>query len=389
LIICAVDCCRHVQTGAGIGWRALEPTPILLSSIAKLNDEGNFMKFGVFDHLDRGHDVPLKEYYEDRLKLIEAYERAGFYAYHIAEHHSTSLGMAPSPSVFLSAVAQRTSVLRFGPMVYALPLHHPLRLVEEICMLDQMSGGRLELGFGRGSSPVELEYFGQNPEHAERMYLEGIQIIRQGLTQKMVNFQGEFYRADNVPMELETLQKPLPPIWYGVHSPESAERSARKGFNILGLTSPGTMQIAFDRFRAVWGEAHGNAALPMIGIGRFVVVAATDEEALALGRRAYKKWHHSFTYLSKLKQRAQRIPRPESFDTLLEIGEGIAGSPETVARRLHAHVAQTGANYFVGQFAFGDMSLTETLGSLDLFKRYVMPEISQKEADLVPGETLV
>ena len=114
------------------------------------------MDFGIFDHLDRG-PVPLRTYYEDRLKLIEGYDRAGFYAYHVAEHHSTPLGMAPSPNVFLAAVAQRTRRLRFGPLVYALPLYHPLRLVEEICMLDQMSGGRPELGFGRGSSPLELE----------------------------------------------------------------------------------------------------------------------------------------------------------------------------------------------------------------------------------------
>ena len=118
------------------------------------------MKFGVFDHLDRG-DLPLKDFYRERLRLIEAYEQAGFYAYHLAEHHSTPLGMAPSPSVFLAAVAERTRRLRFGPLVYALPLHHPLRLIEEICMLDQMSGGRLEIGFGRGASPVETALYGQ------------------------------------------------------------------------------------------------------------------------------------------------------------------------------------------------------------------------------------
>src|SRR5690606_29694411 len=100
------------------------------------------MKFGVFDHLDRC-GPSLEDYYSDRLRLIEEYDRLGFHAYHVAEHHSTSLGMAPSPSVFLSAVAQRTSRLRFGPMVFALPLYHPLRLIEEICMLDQLSHGRL------------------------------------------------------------------------------------------------------------------------------------------------------------------------------------------------------------------------------------------------------
>src|SRR5262249_41712777 len=114
-------------------------------------DRGGIMFYGVFDHLDRG-SAPLGEYYHARLKRIEAHDRMGFYAYHLAEHHGTPIGMAPSPNVFLSAVAQRTRRLRFGPLVYALPLHHPLRLVEEICMLDQMSGGRLEIGFGRGAS---------------------------------------------------------------------------------------------------------------------------------------------------------------------------------------------------------------------------------------------
>ena len=82
------------------------------------------MEFGVFDHVDRG-DLPLKDFYEARLKLIEAYDQAGFFAYHVAEHHSTPIGMVPSPSVFLAAIAQRTRRLRFGPLVYALPLHHP------------------------------------------------------------------------------------------------------------------------------------------------------------------------------------------------------------------------------------------------------------------------
>jgi alkanesulfonate monooxygenase SsuD/methylene tetrahydromethanopterin reductase-like flavin-dependent oxidoreductase (luciferase family) len=114
------------------------------------------MEFGVFDHLDR-YDGALADYYEDRLKIAEAYDRAGFHAYHLAEHHSTPLGMAPSPSVFLAAVAERTRRLRFGPLVWPMPLHHPLRLIEEICMLDQLSGGRLDIGFGRGAAPIELE----------------------------------------------------------------------------------------------------------------------------------------------------------------------------------------------------------------------------------------
>ena len=127
------------------------------------------MQFGVFDHMDRGQGS-LAELYESRLQLAEAYDRAGFYGYHVAEHHATPLGVAPSPSVFLSAVAQRTKRLRFGPLVYLLPMYHPVRLIDEICMLDQMSGGRFMLGVGRGISPVASG----SSVHTQVMKTEGL-----------------------------------------------------------------------------------------------------------------------------------------------------------------------------------------------------------------------
>ena len=202
------------------------------------------MDFGVFDHLDRS-DLPLDEFYEARLKLIESYDTSGFYAYHLAEHHFTPLGMAPSPSLFLSAIAQRTRRLRFGPLVYALPLHHPLRLIEEICMLDQLSGGRLEIGFGRGSSPVEISLYGQQPDKAPEMYAEALEIILQGLKKGIVNFAGRFFTVEGVPLVLEPLQKPHPPIWYGVHSVESSERAARNALNAVSLDSARETRLFF------------------------------------------------------------------------------------------------------------------------------------------------
>jgi alkanesulfonate monooxygenase SsuD/methylene tetrahydromethanopterin reductase-like flavin-dependent oxidoreductase (luciferase family) len=101
------------------------------------------LEFGIFDHIDKG-DIPLSEHYENRLKLIEAYDAAGFYADHLAEHHFSPVGTAPSPAIFFSAIAQRTERLHFGPLVYLLPFYHPLRLFEEICMLDHLSRGRFE-----------------------------------------------------------------------------------------------------------------------------------------------------------------------------------------------------------------------------------------------------
>jgi alkanesulfonate monooxygenase SsuD/methylene tetrahydromethanopterin reductase-like flavin-dependent oxidoreductase (luciferase family) len=334
------------------------------------------MEFGVFDHLDRG-DLPLKDFYEARLKLIAAYDQAGFYAYHVAEHHSTPLGMAPSPSVFLAAVAQRTRRLRFGPLVYALPLHHPLRLIEEICMLDQMSGGRLEIGFGRGSSAIETELYGEDPAKAPRIYAEALDLILQGLSKKTLDFRGEFFSFDNVPMELEPLQKPHPPVWYGVHSVESAERSARQGLNIVSLDTAHETRSFADRYRAVWREIPGHTrAMPKVGISRFIVVAESDHEALGLARRAYPKWHRSFYHLFRLYGGGPAHPRPPDFDGLSEAGQGIAGSPERVAAFLHSQLTESDATYLVGQFAFGDLSLVESLRSVELFTRHVMPALN-------------
>ena len=106
------------------------------------------MRFGVFDHVD-DCGLPLAGHYAARLRIVEALDDLQFDSYHVAEHHGTPLGRAPSPNVYLAAVAQRTRRLKFGPMVYVAALYHPLRLAEEICMLDHMSGGRMQIGLGR------------------------------------------------------------------------------------------------------------------------------------------------------------------------------------------------------------------------------------------------
>src|SRR5262249_2499701 len=208
------------------------------------------MEFGVFDHLDR-YDAPVAQFYEHRLQLIEAYDRFGFYAYHLAEHHSTPLGMAPSPSVFLAAIAQRTRRLRFGPLVWAVPLHHPLRLIEEICMVDHLSGGRLEIGFGRGSVATELEYYGANPTEAPEVYAEAVALVRRGPTNQVLDWAGKGSTFRNVPREPAPLQRPHPPIWYGVHAPDSAERAARRNLNVVSLDPPHETRLAIDRYRAI------------------------------------------------------------------------------------------------------------------------------------------
>jgi len=334
------------------------------------------VEFGIFDHLDR-NDLPFADYYEERLKVIEAFDRAGFFAYHVAEHHFTPLGLAPSPSVFLSAIAQRTKRLRIGTFVYALPVHHPLRMIEEICMLDHISGGRLEIGFGRGSVPYEISYYGQNAEERQQIYAERLELILKAFNSKELSFKGNYDAFDGVPLQIEPLQKPHPPLWYGAHSPDSAERAARKGLHMVTNDMPAATRAIVARYRDVWREAQGEAApLPKMGMVRFIVVADTDDAALATARRAYLRWRHSFTYLHDMHGTQVGSPlRAESFDALVKQGQAIAGSPRTVTAFLNPQLADSGCNYVVGQMAFGDLTLGEMLRSIELFGREVMPAL--------------
>ena len=344
------------------------------------------MEFGVFDHLDRG-GVPPRQYYADRLALIAQYDRAGFHAYHLAEHHSTPLGMAPSPSVFLAAAAERTERLRLGTLVYALPLHSPLRMIEEICMLDQMSGGRLDLGFGRGSSPIELEYHGRDPAISQEVYEEALAVVMKGLGAATLDWSGKHFAYRDVPMTLEPLQRPHPPIWYGAHSRESAERAARRGFNMVCNEPAAASRQYIDRFREIWPEAQRNKPLPHIGVTQFVFVGETDAEALAVARRAYLVWHASFHFLFRRTGRTPKISGAEpDFDGLNRAGKGIAGTPDRVAAFLSRRLAEAGANYCINRFAFGDLTLDESSRSLGLFVAEVMPRLARGATGLAAVE---
>jgi alkanesulfonate monooxygenase SsuD/methylene tetrahydromethanopterin reductase-like flavin-dependent oxidoreductase (luciferase family) len=340
------------------------------------------MQFGVFDHMDRNDDLSLPDFYEARLQMIEQYDRGGFWGYHLAEHHATPLGMAPSPSVFLSAVAQRSQRLRFGPLVYLLPFYHPLRLLEEICMLDQMSRGRLEFGLGRGISPIEARYFGLEPKQAQAQFEEVFEIITRGLRGDRLTFEGEFYQFNDVPLQMTAVQQPHPPLWYGLHSPESAERAAARGFNMVSLDGVELARPTGVAFRRAWDATHPGGADPKIGLCRFIVLADNDEDALALAKRAYDRWHVSFNYLFKLKDVVPAHGTRPGYDAAYADGRLVAGTPETVTRILREQLSGTPYNYLIGQFAFGDLTLPETQHSVGLFIDHVMPALQQLPAQV-------
>ncbi len=175
------------------------------------------------------------------------------------------------------------------------------------------------------------------------------------------------------------MQKPHPPIWYGMHTPESAARAGANGNHVISLDSADLTRDMSAAYSQAYGDA-GHGARPNIGIGRFIVVGETDAEALEVARRAYPVWHQSFSYLFTYRGGPGPLhPRPADFDTMAASGRAVAGSPETVAETMRTELATSGANYLVGQLVFGDMSLGEAENSVALFIEKVMPELASME----------
>jgi alkanesulfonate monooxygenase SsuD/methylene tetrahydromethanopterin reductase-like flavin-dependent oxidoreductase (luciferase family) len=337
--------------------------------------------FGLFDWIDRGR-APLHRLYEDRLQLLEAADAAGFFCYHLAEHHATPLGMAPSPALFLSAAAQRTRRIRLGPLVYLLPLYDPLRLIEEVCMLDQLSGGRLELGIGRGVTPYELRYHGVDPADTRAIFNEVLTVLVAGLTDRRLTFAGAHFRYSDVPMELQPFQQPYPPLWYPTHNPESVQYAARNDFNFVGLGPAASVRQLVDAYWPTWeahrndpGRLNRNVVTPKVGTLRQVVVAATDDEAHAVARAAHGDWYRSITKLWH-DHDDHSVDGLFAWETATQHATMIFGSPPRVREQVGRLLEESGCNYVICAFAWGTLPHRQTLRSLRLFAEEVMPAFS-------------
>lgn len=372
------------------------------------------LKFGVFDHIEPVPNLPLNEIYRLRLEQIERLDQAGFFAYHLAEHHTPAIhSLAPSQNIFLSSVAQRTTRLRFGPCVYVLPLHHPLRLIEEISMLDHLSEGRLEIGVGRGGV-LEAYFWGQEADSETNYarYLETLDIMRQGLSHDELTYNGRFHSFHQLPMRLRPMQQPYPPLWYM----RNAASAAMEGMHTIIVGSIDSLGPEVKRYRETWEAYQGVDALtvqgqqPMIGLVVHMVVAETNDEALAIARPAWEQYRWNLAAPRRLEAekrgldqfkegkdgaygfvgaRPAGLPQRETrrdisaelerFDQQVRHenptrlgGVALAGSPAAVREYMEEYIA-TGANYFVCSFQWGDLSHEQAMRSIELFATDVMP----------------
>jgi alkanesulfonate monooxygenase SsuD/methylene tetrahydromethanopterin reductase-like flavin-dependent oxidoreductase (luciferase family) len=332
-------------------------------------------RFGIFDWIEASRRAP-REVYEHKLELAAAADRAGFHAYLIAEHQGTPLSIDGSPSVMLSAMFQRTRRLRAGALTFCLPWYDPYRFYNEVCMLDQMSGGRLEMGVGRGVSPIESKIFGlQSVEESRQKYRESLDWFFRFAESDVVRYRGEKIELYNKPV-----QKPWPPLWFPSSNKESIDFTARHGYHTAFLGRLADCKPLFDRYRELWhahrddpGRHNAHVPSPFLAKTQHLVVAETEAEAERLGLEAYATWASHIHHLTR------KLGRPDVHKTTPFDADSaqplIVGAPRTALEKLREVLRITTANYLLCIFSFGDLPAEHAMRSLELFSQEVKPAL--------------
>lgn len=328
------------------------------------------LEFGIFDSIDLGRSTP-GEILECRLRIGAHAEACGFDRYHVTEHHGTTLSVSPSPSVFLAALSQRTSRMRIGTLVYVVPMYEPLRLAEEIAVLDQLSGGRFDLGVGKGVSPFELEYFGVAASESAGILRERLEAILKAHRTGVFTHPA----ADRPSTRLSVLpvQQPHPPIWLASSTPDTIEWAAGHGYNIVSRWEAGQLPAAAERYWAAWHAGGGSGPEPRVGCAAHCYIgesdAAAEDRYLQAGQVLWERltslWHeHGVTGADFLYD-----PRD-----MLEKSNAIVGSADTVRDRLAELLEQADINYFELTPTFGDLTVEESFANLEAIAG-IMPDL--------------
>jgi alkanesulfonate monooxygenase SsuD/methylene tetrahydromethanopterin reductase-like flavin-dependent oxidoreductase (luciferase family) len=265
-----------------------------------------------------------------------------------------------------------------------------VRLVEEICMLDQLSRGRLELGVGRGASPFELAQFGVEAKESRAMFEESFRLLIDGLrTGHISNATGHYTSFENADFVLRPFQQPYPPLWYPTENPDSVAWVGQHGINLLMRRMPegsssaefaATYRRELERHRNDEGRLNAHVAEPAVGVVRHVYVADSDDAAMRTAREAWKVFTESHSYLRLVH--GLPIAAQADFDAQIAEQMVLVGSPTTVRDGVRQVVRSSTCNYFACCFSWGNLSTQQMLRSIELFTRDVRPAVESKSASV-------
>ena len=345
------------------------------------------MKFGFFTHVPWPEGTEPRQLIEETTEQIQYAEELGFVSAWLAEHHFTRYSMVPSSLILATHIAARTSKIRVGTAVLVSPLHNPMRLAEDAAMLDIMSNGRLDVGFGRGSGGYEYVGYGLDPAESAGRFQDSVRIIEGLWTTPGFSYESPYNKLDDINLVPPPLQQPHPPIYIAATRTQATlDFLVSTGHNLCVAVVQDTA-LALDlcqRF-VEQSEAAGNhRPMSEIPFFRYFYVAETEEEV----RRDTEdrinwvadimQWRRfipsgSEVYRRMDDWRRDRTELPDSYE-YLAANRAVIGTPDQCVAQIKV-LQSHGIDYFGCNFDFGGMGREKVMRSMELFSKEVMPQL--------------
>ena len=343
------------------------------------------MDFALFSHVPWPEGSDAKQVYDDITEEFILGEELGFKSAWMAEHHFTRYGLGSAPNVLASSIVAKTTTLRVGSAVFVSPLHLPARLAEEIATLDVLSGGRIDVGFGRGAASSEYNVADVPVEESQQRFRESITMIEGLWTNRNYTFEGQHYRITNANIVPQPVQDPHPPIYIAATLTQATQEFvAGSGHPLLiGVVLDTKDAVALCHNMVSLAKTKGqNMTMNQIPFFRYFYVAETEEEARADSKPALDwnldmlQWRRTFDTGSEVWDkiddfRKTRTELPPSYDYLVE-NRAFIGNPDQVIAKIQG-LRDEGIEYFGCNFSFGGMPQDKVLKSIRLFAKEVMP----------------
>ena len=344
------------------------------------------MDFALFSHVPWPEGADPKQVYDDITEEFVLGEQLGFKSAWMAEHHFTRYGLGAAPNVLAGHIVANTSTLRIGSAIFVSPLHLPARLAEEIATLDILSGGRIEVGFGRGAASSEYNVAGVPVEESQQRFQESITMIKGLWTTKNYSFEGKHYKITDANLVPLPIQKPHPPIHIAAtRTKATQEFVAASGHPLLVgvvLDTEDAMSLCHTMVNLAKDKGQ-NMTMGEIPFFRYFYVAETEEQARADSKPALDwnidmiQWRRTFDTGSEVWDKMEdfrntRTELPPSYDYLYE-NRAFIGTPDQMIAKIKA-LQDQGIELFGCNFSFGGMPQEKVLKSMRLFSKEVMPE---------------
>lgn len=345
---------------------------------------GKDMTFGLFFLNSVAPWKTDAEELRNGLDQIKYADELGFHSAWIAEHNARAYGVVGSTSVYLAAAAAVTKNIKLGSAVTRLPLHHPLKLAEDMALVDIISDGRLYLGVGKGYDKLEFDAYNIDFDDRHDRYLESLDILTTALQNGKVTYSGKFYDIKDVPVYPRPVQKPGPPIFVMVSSNDASIVNAAKqghSFVLGGIKNDDTKhKIALYREEALAsGLSHEYVEESVARSGKllFCHVAETTEKA----QKEYQKgieWYMGVRDSRPTFGVVTGRDRNIDYDAFLASENALVGSPEKVIEDIERYKQETGLNNIILWMNIGGQPQEQVLNSMKLFSEKVMPHFNNE-----------